>query len=440
MKRFLVETIAKENNFKVIDKLDENTKQYLKEHIQNTILDKYNYQPLEHIQEMIDEAIHFFEDDLQAINYIQSINYNINDTFYKKLKEDYFDSQDDTICDWEDEFEKPKEDIKLNKYTLSDFIDISFIDGIDLMVEQFEDNFKNHPYLDFYKQGIKEQLELHYKYKNREIETKEYKSKEDRIKSIFNFNKEPLDFDNIKLRKDLKPLTKREINLITANIILILNNGLQVVYKENIANDYNINNNTPQTNQELLDNSYDVIIEYLKKLPKTDNIIDLLEREKSDNWNLFTNNKKLSKVKSNNHYMSFLYKCNSVWTQNQLIVFQEFVEALISGYMQFLEFEDKEQKIKSYNQDLEVLKRYNTSNENDKNIHELEANISFLSIPKAHQKFIPFKELSNRLEIDTNQISNYIINFLSNGAGKNTIKQNFDSLKTIPKEICISKF
>ena len=115
MKDLLIKTIAKENNFTVIKKLDENTKQYLKEHIQNSILDRYNYQPLEHIQEMIDEAIYFFEDDLQAINYIQSINYNINDTFYEKLKEDYFDSQDDTICDWEDEFEKPKEDIKLNK-------------------------------------------------------------------------------------------------------------------------------------------------------------------------------------------------------------------------------------------------------------------------------------------------------------------------------------
>lgn len=144
MKRLLIETIAKENDFKVIDKLDVKTKQYLKEHIQNSILERYNYQPLAHIREMIDEAIDWFEDDLQAINYIDSINYNINDTFYEKLKEDFFDSQDDTICDWEDEFEKPKEDIRLNKYTLTDFIDISFIDGIDLTVEQFEDNYKNY--------------------------------------------------------------------------------------------------------------------------------------------------------------------------------------------------------------------------------------------------------------------------------------------------------
>lgn len=440
MTTYLIDSIVKENNYTVINELDANDKQYLKEHIQNSILDRYNYQPLGHIQDMIDEAIYFFEDSLKAINYINSINYSIDEMFYEKLKEDYFDSSDDSVCDWEDEFEKPKEDIRLNLFTLSDFINISFIDGIDLMVEQFEDTFKNHPYLEFYKQGIKEQLELHYKYKNRETETKEHKSREDRIEFLFNFNKEPLDFDNIKLKKDLEPLSKREINLVTANTILILNKSLLVVYKENIANNYNINSNTPETNQELLDNSYDVIIEYLKKLPKTDDIIDLLKREKSHNWNLFTNNKKLSKVKSDNHYMSFLYKCNSVYTENHLIVFQEFVEALISGYMQFLEFENREQKIKKHNEDLEVLKRYNKLNENNKNIQELEDSISFLSISKANQKFIPFKELSNRLEIDKNQITNYITNILNNGTHKNTIKQNFDNLKTIPKEICISKF
>lgn len=437
---YLTETIAKENNFTVIKKLDENNKQYLKEHIQNTILDKYNYKPLEHIQEMIDEAIDWFEDYLQAINYISDINYNINDTFYEKLKENYFDSQDDSICDWEDEFEKPKEDIKLNKYTLADFIDISFIDGIDLMVEQFVDNYKNTKFFDYYKQLIQDSLELHFKHKNRKIETKEYKGKEEMIESLLNFNREPLDYEKIELKEELEPLTKRETNLITANIILTLNKGLQLVYKKKIANDYNINNNTPQTNQELLNNSYDVIIDRLKELSNTDDIINLLENEKLINNDLFTNSKKLSKVKSNNHYMSFLYKCNSVWTENQLIVFQEFVEALISGYMQFLEFEDKEQKIKSYKQDLEVLKRYNTSKENNKNIQELEDIISFLSISKPHQKFIPFKELSNRLEIDTNQISNYITNILNNGTHKNTIKQKFDTLITIPKEICISKF
>ena len=347
MKDLLIKTIAKENNFTVIKKLDENTKQYLKEHIQNSILDRYNYQPLEHIQEMIDEAIYFFEDDLQAINYIQSINYNINDTFYEKLKEDYFDSQDDTICDWEDEFEKPKEDIKLNKYTLTDFIDISFIDGIDLMVEQFEDTYKDFPYLEHYKETINDEIERYTYYINLE---KGYE-KESFLESIQKEN-ELIVMENKVLDNPKVKLTKRETNLITANIILTLNKGLQLGYKEKIANDYNINNNDPQTNQELLDNSYDVIIVTLKKLSNTDNIINLLGNEKSINSDLFTNGKKLSKVKSDSHYMSFLYKCNSVYTENDLIVFQEFVEALISGYMQFLEFEDKEQKIKSYKQDL----------------------------------------------------------------------------------------
>ncbi|MDD2888908.1 MAG: hypothetical protein PHY66_14010 [Aliarcobacter sp.] len=436
----LIETIAEENKITVITKLDDITKQYLKEHIKKSILEKYEYPHNQYLEEMINIPIEWFEDDLQAINYIQSIDYTINDKFYEKLKEDYFDSEDDSLCDWEDEFEKPKEDIRLNRYTLTDFIDISFIDGIDLMVEQFEENYKNFPHLELYKESIKETLEIHYKYKNREIKPKQYKNKEEAIRDIFNLNKEPLDYANIKLRKDLKPLTKREINLISAHIILTLNKSLQLDYKEKISNDYNIKNNTPEINQRLLNNSYDVIINELKKLSNTNDIINLLENEKSFNYNLFTNGKKLSKLKSSNHYMSFLYKCNSVYTGNDLIVFQEFVEALISGYMQYLEFENKEQKIKHYNQDLEVLTRYNNSNENDKNIQELEDKINFLSILKPHQKFIPFKELSNRLEIDTNQISNYITNILNNGTHRNTIKQNFDTLKTLPREICISKF
>ncbi|MFW2525642.1 hypothetical protein ACN5O8_07920 [Aliarcobacter butzleri] len=434
---YLTETIAKENNFTVIKKLDDNTKQYLKEHIQNSILERYDYQPLEHIQVMID----LITDDnygileINAINYIESINYTINDKFYEKLKEPYINSNDLDFEDYDDNF-----DIPLNEYTLMDWIEFNIIDAIDLTAEKFEENYKNTKFFDYYKQVIQDNLELHFKHKNREIETKQYKSKEEAIQGLLNFNREPLDYENIKLKKDLEPLTKREINLITVNAILIADKNVKIFLKENIANNYNINNNLPQTNQKLLNNSYDVIIDTLKNLSNTDDIISLLENEKSINDDLFTNAKKLSKVKSNNHYMSFLYKCNSVWTQNQLIVFQEFVEALISGYMQFLEFEDKEQKIKSYNHDLEVLKRYNTSNENDKNIQELEDNINFLSISKPHQKFIPFKELSNRLEIDKNQITNYITNILNNGTHKNTIKQNFDTLITIPKEICISKF
>lgn len=397
----LIEIIAKENDCTIITKLDEKTKKYLKEHIQKTTLERYDYKPLEHIQEMIDEVLKWFDDDLRAINYIKSINYSIDDGYYEKLKEEYFDSHDDSICDWEDEFAKPKNDIRLNRRTLYDFIKIDFIDGIDLMVDEFytADYWKKHPSYEDYQESIKGFI------------------------------------------KDVKPLSKREETLCAGHMILALNKLCTLAFKKKLANDYNVKNNTPQFNQELLNNSYDVIIDKLKKLPNTGSITDLLEREKSSNSTLFINNKRLlSKVQSNNHYMSFLYKCNSVYTDNDLIVFQEFVEALISGYIQYLEFENKKNKIKKYTHDLEVLQRYNTSNENNKNIQDLEDRISFLSIAKSHQKFIPFKELSNRLEIDINQISNYIINILNNGANKSTIKQHFNTLQTIPKEICISRF
>lgn len=400
MEESLIETIAKENDVVIIKKLDEETKKYLKEHIQKSILERYDYKPLEHIQKMIDEVLRMFEDDLLAINYIKSINYTIDDGYYEKLKEEYFDSHDDSICDWEDEFEKPKNDIRLNKWTLYDFIEITYIDGIDLMVDEFytADFWKKHPYYEYYQESIKGFI------------------------------------------KDVKPLSKREETLCAGHMILALNKLCTLAFKKKLANDYNVKNNTPQFNQELLNNSYDVIIDELQKRPNTNSIIDLLEREKSSHNDLFTNGKKLSKVTSNNHYMSFLYKCNSVYTDNGLIVFQEFVEALISGYMQYLEFENKEQKIKEHTQDLEILRRYNNLNENDQNIQDLEEKVSFLSIAKPHQKFIPYKELSNRLEIDINQISNYIINILNNGANKITIKQHFNTLQTIPKEICISRF
>jgi len=407
MESILTDEIVRENDFTLITKLDENTKQYLKEHIQNSILDRYNYQPLKHIQEMIDTAIVFFEDDLQAINYIQTINYTIDDKFYEKLKEEYFDCNDETIYDWEDEFEKPKEAQRLNKYTLSDFIDISFIDGIDLMAEQFEDINKNHPQLDIYKQAIKENLELLYKHKNHE---------------------------NIKLKKDLEPLTKREINLITANAILILNKSLLLRYKEKIANDYNIKNNTPQKNQELLNNSYDVIIEELKKInPNEVDCIDLIEQEKNINSNLFVNPKILTQLKNNNHYMKFLYKCNSAYTQDyDKVIFSEFVESLINGYTQYLELKnsDTKKRIKEYEKELKVLEKYNRLEENKKNIEEITNYISFLSIKKSYYKFVIFKELSNKLEIQVNEIANYILNTsMKKSHNRNTILNNFNIIK-----------
>lgn len=440
MERTLTDEIAEENNFTIISKLDDCTKQYLKTHIQNTILEKYRYPHIEYLEEMINIAIEWFEDDLYAINYISDINYSINDKYYKKLQEEYFDSNDDSICDWEDEFEKEKENIRLNNYSLADFIELTYVDSMDWFVKEFyeADYWKKHPFLDNYQEAIKESLQLYYKFENIERKTKKYKNKDEAISNIL--NREPFDYENIKLKKNPKPLTKRKTTLITARTILAMNKSMSIICKENIAKNYNINKNTPQTNQELLNNSYDVIIDNIKKFPNTNEIIILLEGEKSNNDNLFTNSKKLSKLKNNNHYMSFLYKCNSVYTDNHLIVFQEFVEALISGYMQYLEFENKEQKIKKHTQDLEVLKRYNSANENDKNIKELEDKISFLSIPKPHEKFIPFKELSNRLEIDINRISNYITNISNNGTHPNTIKQHFGSLKTISKEICISRF
>lgn len=395
LSKILTEKIVKENDFAIISKLDDETKQRLKEHIQNSILEKCDYQILEYLQEMIEVAIDKFEDELRAIIRISSLKYTINDVFYEKLKEPYVNSDN---LDLKNYASNNSFDIPLNKYTLVNFIEFNIIDGVDLIVEE----------------TVKQMVDCEFPFLN------VYKKMLQNVLKAFS-----------------EPLSKREIALLSFDVLsaFLKLNGLE--WKKNI----NIKNNTPQTNQKILDNSYDEIINKLQKLPNTDNVIDLLTNEKLNHCNLFTNGKKLSKVKSNNHYMSFLYKCATVITEdNNLIVFQEFTEALISGYMQYLEFEDKSQKNKSYEQELKVLKKYNISNENDKNIKELEDKIKFLSIAKPHQKFIPFKELANRLEIDTNQISNYITYSLNNRTNRKTIKQIFDTLQTIPKEICISQF
>ncbi|MEA2028303.1 MAG: hypothetical protein U9N49_04960 [Campylobacterota bacterium] len=290
------------------------------------------------------------------------------------------------------------------------------------------------PYHNDYLEAIDDNIEKYYKIKNR-VETKQNKS------FLEMLNSEPTDFDKIKLKKNKEPLTKREKTLIKANVILTFNKAVMNNYRERIAMQYNITQNTPQLNQEILNNSYNVIIDELKKLASPQEVIELIEGEKRNNETLFTNGKKLSKLQSGNHYMSFLYQCNSVYVKdNDIVIFKEFVEALANGYAQYLEFQDSKTKVKQYQKDLEVLKRYNSQNENDANIQELEKQINFLSIAKAHQKIIPFKELANRLEIDHNGIINYINNATILNIHKNTIKQHFDTLPSIPKEICIDTF
>ena len=397
VERLYARLLETEFDYKITTKLDDTAKKRLKEHIQNSILERYDYKPLEHIQDMVDESMEVLEYDLLAINDIQSINYSIKDEFFTKLQEPYTNSDDLDFEDYEDNL-----DVPLNEYTLTDWIKFEIIDGVDLVMDNLEEKIEAAP-SNLFKEFFKEMTEGL--------------------------------FDNVR-EINSEPLTKRANNLIRL-YSLKMTIGTNIALYQQI---FNIKNNSPKVSQEILNNSYDAIIDALKKFPDTENIIDTLNREKSINSDLFTNAKKLAKVKSNSHFMSFLYKCDSVFDKNGLIVFKDFVEGLISGYMQYLEFKDSDKKLKEYKQDLEVLKRYNDNKENDKNIQDLEEKINFLSISRNHQKFIPFKELSNRLEINVSQISNYMTNIASNSTHKSTIKKHFDELPTISKKICIGQY
>jgi len=411
MERVLADFLAKEFNLTIVDKLETIAKTRLKEHIRQTILKTYHYPHLDLLNTMIDVAIEKFEDTLCAINYISDIVYAINDTFYENLKED----------------------ILHNQSSLAECITMQYLDGIGKFVHNFRnsDDWKLHPWHHDFTLELQRKLDAFYKHKN--IDKKAF------VQNLL--TSETFDICNPKLIENPTPLTPRETILVEAFTHLGFSKYFEYELPGEIAQHYNIANNAPHVNQKILDDSYAVVIQELEKISIKEEIFYLIQREQSMHNELFTNGKRFSKLKTNNHYMSFLYACTSVYTDSNTIVFKEFVEALISGYIQSLEFKDGDNKIKGFTKDLEVLTRYNDLKENDENIKKLENQINFLSITKPLQKLIPFKELANRLELDRHQISNYIIMYASKKkVHKDTIEKYFDDLKTIPIEINISTF
>jgi len=169
---------------------------------------------------------------------------------------------------------------------------------------------------------------------------------------------------------------------------------------------------------------------------------EIIIKDKINNDSLFTYGKRRVKLMQN-HYMDFLLKCNIAYLVDyDKFVFIEFVEAYISGYKQYKEIisiskEEKNKKLKEYKENLKVLKKYNKFNENSKNIEELKEEIQFLENPNRHYKMIIFKELSNRLKINTSQIANYITTIKS-GTSKKTVLSNFNKIGTKPTDIKIN--
>lgn len=207
------------------------------------------------------------------------------------------------------------------------------------------------------------------------------------------------------------------------------------------ANAYAIKKNNSELNQMILNNSYDVILaEVLRIAGENNSTIKaqaMVKKEKLAHQDLFTNAKKFAKLSRNKHYMSFLYRCTvaPLMEYSDVLVFAEFVEALVSGCLQWINIQQQPYRISEIDKELAVLEKYNTRKENDSNIHRLILEKQLFSTPKPLQRLLPFKELANKLEIDNKQIANYLVSILE--VNRRTIKDNFDNLITQPKNICV---
>jgi len=409
MEDALIDFIIKSNkDFKLITELSDDYIQMLKNAIKNEIIEKSNYKNIIALDEMVEVLEDLFCDGLKAINRINNYIINIESDFLEKLKEEYTKDINYEEYEYFEEYKKihgantsydeywkeARTKIPLNEYTLFDYITIEVVDAMDELSESV---------LNSDKALFKDVLEIANLYYE--------------------------DF------KDYKPFSKRLKNLIIANALLLYSGKATRLFREHTKENFNIHKNIPKTNQEILNNSYDVVIEELKKLnPSEYDCIELIEQEKNINCELFTNAKILSQLKIGNHYMKFLYKCNSAYTKEyDKIIFSEFVEALISGYTQYLDLKNSNVKkeLKELRTDLEVLKRYNSLNENDENIKQVTNRIKFLSTKRPYYKFVIFKELSSKLQIQNSEIANYIINSsIKKSHNRNTILNNFDNIAT----------
>lgn len=207
-------------------------------------------------------------------------------------------------------------------------------------------------------------------------------------------------------------------------------------YNSIIATNRKLEDNTPSINQDILNNSYDFIIDELCKLieDKTEfkRISSKFKNEKLNHVTLFTDPKRFAHLKSRNHYMSFLFECTIglfMESKSMRFILVEFSESLIKGYLQAYEFSKlsestRKLKIKEQKRDLQVLFKYNSRGENDDNIKNIEKNISFLAQNKTSLKILPYKVLSERIHIDNKQLSSYIRNTIS--INKNNLSDKID--------------
>jgi len=190
----------------------------------------------------------------------------------------------------------------------------------------------------------------------------------------------------------------------------------------------NILVNSQKDNQRILENSYELIIREVSKISNSDDVVSFLEAEKYRTHMIFDNSKKRQyQLKSNNHYMSFLYKCKICKPEGEnKDIYFEFTNALIDGYTHYLFLSNiSRTEINEYKKDLEVLKRYEG---NERHIKLLSKKIEICSIPKTCHKLMIFKPLSIVLNIETSKITSYIKSATDFDVSKATMNKYFETL------------
>lgn len=192
--------------------------------------------------------------------------------------------------------------------------------------------------------------------------------------------------------------------------------------------------NSSTLNLHFLNNSFEIIIDSISKYSSNSEMIAKILHYKSIMQNPFLKEQAYAKILGKNHYLSFLLDCSLFHHKKSgKVIYKEFVESFVDGFMQYidLQYRYKKQDIKDLEKDLNTLVNYNSNNENEQNILEVKQKISVLKTKKIHQKYLPFKELQNRMNFDINRIAT-LYTTLEKGHRK-SIKSNLNTLDTLSK-------
>lgn len=216
--------------------------------------------------------------------------------------------------------------------------------------------------------------------------------------------------------------------------------------KQEIKGYLNITTKEPQAYQEMLDNSYEEIKKIISKSIKEidtvvpikielDEIKDEVEHQQEILNDVFTNKSIMANIKRDNHFLNPLLNDAPTITEDNKVVFGNFTNSLSIG------FTDKAIKIgmektKVLNQFKTLLNSYTEINKIEKEdhtakIHLIQECINF--IENTNSKYIPFKELSKKLNMTKNQVRNFC-KYLFN-VESIRLPKNFNDYKSFPNTI-----